>query len=161
MTKNEYYEVVMGNYGAVEKLIGMVPAEKLNRQPGPTFMSVGQVICHLSDGMGGGFEMMLSGKWPSMEEMAEGMKLENLPSCSAQEALDKLEKDKKTLRQVLDGMSEEDFTNKVVSVPWGWTAKMERMAIGFLEHFTNHKMQLFTYLKLLGLPVNTETLYGI
>jgi hypothetical protein len=89
------------------------------------------------------------------------MKLENLPSCSPQEALDKLEQDKKILRQVLDGLSEEDFTNKVVSAPWGMRAKMERMAIGFLGHFTNHKMQLFTYLKLLGLPVNTQTLYGM
>jgi hypothetical protein len=105
--------------------------------------------------------MLLSGKWPSMEEMGESMKLENLPSCSPQEALDKLEKDKKTLRQVLDGVSEADFTNKVVSVPWGMTAKFERMAIYFLGHFINHKMQLFTYLKLLGLPVNTETLYGM
>jgi uncharacterized damage-inducible protein DinB len=161
MTKNEFYEVVMENYGPAEKLVGTVPADKLNWQPGPTFMSTGQVICHLSDGLGGGFEMLLSGKWPSMEEMAEGMKLENLPSCSPREALDKLEKDKKILRQALEGVSEQDFTNKVVSVPWGVTAKMERMAIHFLEHFTNHKMQLFTYLKLLGLPVNTETLYGM
>jgi uncharacterized damage-inducible protein DinB len=159
MTKNEFYELVMGNYGPAEKLIGMVPADKLNWKPGPGFMSVGQVICHLSDGLGGGLEMLVSGKWPSMEEMEVGMKLENLPSCSPQEALNKLEKDKKTLRQVLDGMSEDDFTNKVVSVPWGWKAKMELMGIHFLEHFTNHKMQLFTYLKLLGLPVNTETLY--
>jgi uncharacterized damage-inducible protein DinB len=161
MTKNEYYEVVMENYRPAEKLISMVPADKLNWKPGPTFMSVGQVLCHLSDGFGGGFDMLLSGKWPSMEEMGEGMKLENLPSCSPQEALDKLEKDKKILRRVLDGVSEEDFANKVVSVPWGMTAKVERMAISFLEHFTNHKMQLFTYLKLLGLPVNTETLYGM
>jgi len=161
MTKNEYYEVVMENYRPTETLIGMVPADKLDWRPGPTFMSVGQVLCQLSDGFGGGFDMLLSGKWPSMEEMGEGMKLENLPSCSPREALEKLEKDKKILRQVLDGVSEEDFTNKVVSVPWGMTAKVERMAISFLEHFTNHKMQLFTYLKLLGLPVNTETLYGM
>jgi hypothetical protein len=38
--------------------------------------------------------------------------------------------------------------------------KMERMSLTFREHFTNHKMQLFTYLKLLGLPVNTGTLYS-
>jgi hypothetical protein len=161
MTKNEYYEMVMGDYKPAETLIGMVPADRLDWQPGPTFMSLGQVVCHLSDGLGGGLEMVLSGKWPSMEEMEVGMKLENLPSCSLQEALDKLEQDEKILRQVLDGMSEEDFTNKVVSVPWGWSAKMERMAIAFLEHFNNHKMQLFTYLKLLGLPVNTQTLYGM
>lgn len=160
MTKNEFYEVVMQNYGPAEKMIGMVPADKLKWQPGPTFMSTGQVLSHLSDGLGGGLEMMIGDKWPSNAEMEDGMKLENLPSCTPQEALDKLEKDKKTLRQVLDGMSEEDFTNKVFTVPWGWKAKTERMAVGFLGHFLNHKMQLFTYLKLLGLPVNTETLYG-
>jgi len=161
MTKNEFYKVVMGSYGPAEKMIGMVPADKLNWRPGPTFMSAGQLICHLSDGLGGGIEMLLSNKWPSMEEMGEGMKLENLPSCGTQEALDKLEKDKKTLREALDGVSQKDFTNKVVSVPWGVSAKMEPMGIHFLEHFNNHKMQLFTYLKLLGLPVNTETLYGV
>jgi hypothetical protein len=159
MTKNEYYEVVVENYRPAEKLIGLVPADKLDWRPGPTFMNFGQVLAHLSDGLGGGLEMALSGKWPSMEEMEAGMKPENLPSCNAQEALEKLEKDKKILRQVLDGLSEEDFTNKVLTVPWGWTAKMERLAIGFLGHFTNHKMQLFIYLKLIGLPVNTETLY--
>jgi hypothetical protein len=36
---------------------------------------------------------------------------------------------------------------------------VEKMALDFREHFVNHKMQLFTYLKLLGFPVNTETLY--
>jgi hypothetical protein len=161
MTKNEFYEVVMENYRPAEKLIGMVPRDKLNWRPGPTFMSAGQVICHLTMGLGTGLEWLLGGKLPSMEEMGESMKLENLPSCSPQEALDKLEQDKKILRHVLDGLSEEDFTDKVVSAPWGMTAKMERMAIGFLGHFTNHKMQLFTYLKLLGLPVNTQTLYGM
>jgi hypothetical protein len=161
MTKNEFYEVVMETYRPTEKLIGMVPGDKLDWRPGPTFMSAGQVICHLSMGLGAGFEWLLGGKLPSMEEMGEIMKLENLPSCSPQEALDKLEKDRRILRQLLDGMSEEDFTNKVVSVPWGVTAKTERMAIQLLEHFTNHKMQLFTYLKLLGLPVNTQTLYGM
>ena len=35
------------------------------------------------------------------------------------------------------------------------------MGFDFREHFTNHKMQLFTYLKMLGLPVNTNTLYAI
>jgi hypothetical protein len=161
MTKNEYYDMVIDNFRPAERLIAMAPTDKLEWAPGPTFMSTGQALCHLSEGVGGGLEMLVSGKWPTMKEMEEGMKLEKLPSCGIQEALDKLKKDKEILRQVLDGLSEEDFTNKVVSVPWGMTAKMERMAISFLEHFTNHKMQLFTYLKLLGLPVNTETLYGM
>lgn len=160
MTKSEFYKVAMESVRPAEKLIAMVPADKLDWKPGPTFMSLGQVVCHLSDGLGGGFEMLLSGKWPPSEEMEAGMKLENMPSCGVQEALGKLEKDKKVLRTALDGISEADFTNRVVSVPWGWNAKLEIMAVHFLGHFNNHKMQLFTYLKLLGLPVNTESLYG-
>jgi hypothetical protein len=160
MTKNEFAEMVLQSVQPAEKLIAMVPADKLDWKPGPTFMSLGQVLCHLSDGLGGGLESVVSGKWPSTEEMEAGMKLENMPSCGVQEALSRLEKDKMTLRTTLDGISEDDFTNRVVSVPWGWKAKFEIMSFGFLGHFNNHKMQLFTYLKLLGLPVNTESLYG-
>jgi hypothetical protein len=160
MTKNEFCEIVLESIQPAEKLIGMVPADKLNWKPGPTFMSLGQVICHLSEGVGGGLESLAKGNWPPMEEMEAGMKLENMPSCGVQEALNKLEKDKNTLRATLEGLSEEDFTNRVASVPWGWKAKFEIMSVAFLGHFNNHKMQLFTYLKLLGLPVNTETLYG-
>ena len=160
MTKNDFCEMVLQSIQPAEKLISMVPPNKLDWRPGPTFMSPGQVICHMSDGVGGGLESLVSGKWPSMEEMEAGMKLEYMPSCGVQEALSKLEKDKAILRATLDGISEDDFTNRVVSVPWGWTTKFEIMSVAFLGHFNNHKMQLFIYLKLLGLPVNTETLYG-
>jgi len=161
MTKDEFCEMVLQSFKPAEKLIGMVPADKLDWRPGPTFMSIGQVVFHLSDGVGAGLGMLLAGAWPSMEEMEAGMKLENMPACGVQEALGRLEKDKAALRAALDGISEEDFTNREMSVPWGWKAKLEIMSLNFLGHFNNHKMQLFTYLKLLGLPVNTETLYGV
>ncbi len=161
MTKNEFYEVVMDAYRPAATLMGMVPQDKLDWRPGPTLMSLGQLACHLADGLGIGLETTLSNKWPAGAEMEAAMKLENLPSCSVKESLDKLEKDKTILRKTLDSLSEAEFTNKVVTVPWGMSAKLERMAIAFLEHFINHKMQLFTYLKLLGLPVNTGTLYGV
>lgn len=159
MTKNQFYDVVVEAYRPGAKLIGMVPADRLDWRPGPTFMSLGQVICHLGLGLGGAIELLLNGNWPQGEEMEKGMKLENLPSCGVPEALEKLEKDKEVLRKALEGVSEEDFANRVVTVPWGMKGTVERMSIAFLEHFTNHKMQLFTYLKLLGQPVNTETLY--
>ena len=81
------------------------------------------------------------------------------PSCGVEEAIANLDKDKATLRAILDGLSEDEFATKIISVPWGWKSKMEKMALDFRDHFVHHKMQLFTYLKLLGLPVNTETLY--
>jgi len=160
VTKNDFYECVMEAYRPAEALIRMVPADKLEWRPGAKFMSLGQLICHLGDGMGAEMRCLFTGQWPyTMEQMGEMMKLENYPSCTVAEAWKKLEKDKTVLREFLGSISEEDFTNKVVSTPWGMGGKMERMAISFREHFTNHKMQLFTYLKLLGLPVDTGTLY--
>lgn len=161
VTKTEFYECVMEAYRPAEALIRMVPADKLEWRPKPNFMSLGQVICHLGDGIGSELRCLFTGQWPftSAEQMAEAMKLENISSASVQQALSKLEKDKTILREFLDSISEEDFTHKVVSTPWGMQGKLERMAIAFREHFTNHKMQLFTYLKLLGFPVDTGTLY--
>lgn len=159
MTKNEFYECVMEAYRPAEALLRMIPADKLDWRPAANFMSLGQLICHLGGGLGFDLRCLITAQWPSPEEMAEGMKLENMPSCGAEEALGKLEKDKAILRETLDGITEEDFASKEVSAPWGMSGKLERMAVSFREHFTNHKMQLFTYLKLLGFPVDTGTLY--
>jgi hypothetical protein len=159
MTKDDFYGLVMQAYRPAKTLIGMVPADQLDWRPGPKFMTLGQLICHLSLGVGDGVRLLNTGEWPTMEEMLTGMKQENLPSCGVEEALKKLEADKEILRAGLDDISEADFTGKTVSVPWGFQGKFELLALSFLEHFTNHKMQLFTYLKLLDLPVSTPTLY--
>jgi hypothetical protein len=159
MKKDEYYQYAIDSFRPAESLIKMVPADKLDWKPGPAFMSLGQLIHHISSGIGSELRMLISNSWPNPGEIEESMKLNGMPSCSVQEALERLEKDKSTLREVLSEISEEDFANKIVSVPWGWKSPLEKMALDFREHFINHKMQLFTYLKLLGFPVNTNTLY--
>ena len=159
MKKDEFYDYCMSAFRPAESLLKMVPADKLDWKPGPSFMSLGHLIYHLSGGIGTELRMAITGDWPKPEEMEESMKPGKLPSCSVQEALERLEKDKTTLREILDSVTEEDFAKKMISVPWGWNSPIEKMALDFREHFTNHKMQLFTYLKLLGYPVNTTTLY--
>jgi hypothetical protein len=155
--KDEYYDYAMEAYRPAETLIKMVPADRLDWKPGPTFMTLGQLICHLSGGIGAELSMMVNNTWPKMETMDPAKMVH--PSCNVAEALAKLEEDKTTLREVLAGVREKDFAGKIVSTPWGWKFKMEKMALNFRDHFITHKMQLFTYLKLLGFPVNTETLY--
>ena len=156
MKKDEFYEYSLATFRPAESLLKMVPADKLDWKPGPTFMTIGQLICHLSTGIGTELRMLINNSWPKPEEMsAQGQ----MPSCSVQEALANLEKDKTTLREVLSSVTENDFATKIVSTPWGFKGNLEKMSLDFREHFVNHKMQLFTYLKLLGYPVNTQTLY--
>jgi uncharacterized damage-inducible protein DinB len=153
--KDEFFQYALDAFKPAETMLKMVPADKLDWKPGPTFMTMGQLICHLSSGIGTELKMAIDNSWPSMSEGG----MPQFPSCDAAEALANLEKDKTTLRSILDAMSEEDFATKLISVPWGWKSKAEKMALDFRDHFVHHKMQLFTYLKMLGLPVNTETLY--
>lgn len=159
MKKEEYYQYVLDSFRPAISLIKLIPDDKLDYKPAPDFMSMGQLIYHLCDGsIGNALRKTIHGDWPPPEEMEASLNKE-MPECGIQEALDKLEQDKKVLHETLNGITEDDFQNKIVTVPWGWEAKTEMMALQFLSHFFHHKMQLFTYLKLLGLPVNTTTLY--
>ncbi len=156
MKKDDFVQYAMSAYKPAENMIKMVPADKLDWKPGPNFMTAGQLIYHLSGGIAGELRMCIENSWPK-GEMSPTMT--DMPSCNSQEALAKLSQDQADLKQVLAGISEEDFATKTVSVPWGWKSTIEVMALNFRDHFQHHKMQLFLYLKLLGLPVNTETLY--
>jgi hypothetical protein len=159
MKKDDFYQYSLASFRPAENMLNMIPSDKLDWKPAPNFMSMGQLIFHLSDGIGTELRMAINNSWPKPEEMSGPPELGKMPSCNAQEAIARLEKDKATLQEILSNVTEEEFANKIVSVPWGWKSNLERMALDFREHFVNHKMQLFTYLKLLGLPVNTETLY--
>jgi len=152
MKKDVFCQYCIDSYRPVENMLKMVPADKLDWKPAENFMTVGELIDHIGEGIGGELKMLVTGDWPSHPEGP-------MPSCTAAEGLAKLEKDKAVLRELIAGISEEDFANREASAPWGASGTIEMMGLGFREHFTNHKMQLFTYLKLLGLPVDTQTLY--
>lgn len=155
MKKDEFYEYALSAFRPAESMLKLVPPDKLDWKPGPNFMTMGQLICHLGSGIGSELQMLVDNSWPQMGEGTHPP----MPSCSVQEALEKLENDKTTLRNVLARFTEEDFATKVFSVPWGWQGTLERMSLDFRDHFVHHKMQLFMYLKLLGFSVNTQTLY--
>jgi hypothetical protein len=152
MKKDAFCQYCIDSYRPVENMLKMVPADKLGWKPGDNFMTVGELISHLCEGIGGELKMLVTGNWPVHHEGP-------MPKCNQLEGLAKLEKDKDVLRELIAGISEEDFASRQAVTPWGASGTIEKMGFDFREHFTNHKMQLFTYLKLLGLPVNTQTLY--
>ena len=152
MKKDEFCKYCIEAYRPVETLIKLIPADKLDWKPGDNFMTFGELICHLSAGIGLELKMLIDNNWPRHPEGP-------LPSCNCSEALAALEKDKSFLREVLSEVTEEEFAAREAATPWGASGTIEKMGFDFKEHFTNHKMQLFTYLKILGIPVNTQTLY--
>lgn len=138
-------------------LISMVPNDKLDWRPGDNYMPMGRLLWHLTASLGINARGLVTGEWPKHDGPPDPNKW---PSVDPKRALELLEESKQTIRTVLDGVSEEDFLNRHVAPPFKTiSGKLEYLMIFFMQHFITHKVQLFFYLKQLGLPVGTQQLY--
>ncbi len=71
-----------------------------------------------------------------------------------------IDEDWKLFEERFARVDEKTFNNQVCRIPWmpaGTTLK-EYMLLT-TEHLSNHRMQLFVYLRLLGVKVDTSHLY--
>ena len=76
------------------------------------------------------------------------------------EALTQLAADKKSALDSVNLCSEEDLASKDAPAPWDpRPAALGIRLLQMVDHFNQHKAQLFYYLKLQGKPVNTMHLY--
>lgn len=161
--KKTFIEMMLRTQEPLKKMVDMTPADKIDWRPADNCMSVGQLLKHMTENWGF-IRMMVKNDFPKMtpEQMMEMMKLENLPSCDKEEALAGMAKDlEEAAAFISNEISDEDFFNKTVAAPWGFKGEIWKALMMIRDHQMNHKMQLHLYLKLLGLPVNTSTLYGM
>ena len=142
------------------KLVSLAPATKLDWKPAPgTFMNLGQLLHHLSN-CPGGLVMAVNNAFPPSDAfqkfVQEDLKNTKTPEVAARE----LSRGWDEAKAALAAVNPTDFQARMVSVPWGPPMPLWRTCLGMAEHWLNHKYQLFFYLKLLGQPVNTMTLYA-
>ena len=163
MKKEDFIKMMRKTQAPLEKMVEMVPDDKLDWAPAGNFMSVSQLLKHLSENWVI-IKMMVKNEWPDMspEQMEEAMKLENLPRCTKAEAITDMKKDlDDAIAFVEKEITEEDFFSKEIAAPWGFKGPIWQGVMMAKDHTMNHKMQLHLYLKLLGKPVDTSTLYGM
>jgi len=157
-------------YQVTDALIDLVDADRLDWKPatGSNWMTVGQLLCHLTDACGSAIRGFVTGDWgmPSEgETSAEDMlpPADKFPAiASVAETKRLLAEDKKLALDMLAQCSEDQLANKMVAAPWNPT----EMALGYrllqmVTHLDRHKGQLFYYLKLQGKPVHTGHLWGM
>ena len=160
MTPKEFAEYAEAIHRPSAKLISLAPASKLDWKPGPgNVMSLGQLLHHLST-CPGGLVMAVNNAFPPgdvfQKFIQEDLKITKTPEIAGRE----LSRGWDEVKAALAGISPTDFQGRMVSVPWGPPMPMWRTCLGMAEHWVNHKYQLFFYLKLMGQPVNTMTLYA-
>ncbi|MFH2000122.1 MAG: DinB family protein [Planctomycetota bacterium] len=163
MNKTDFILDIRKTQAPLKAMVEMIPDDKLDWAPAKGFMSVGQVLKHLSENWCV-IRMMITNEWPfsDAKEMEECMKLENMPACSKSEALEAMDKDLNDAVAYMEKeISDKDFFDRQVTAPWGFSGAIWQAVMMIKDHQLNHKMQLHLYLKLLGKPVHTGTLYGM
>jgi uncharacterized damage-inducible protein DinB len=138
------------------KLMTLVPEGKEEYAPSPAFMPIGLLLTHLAESPMS-FVAIVMNQFPSMEQM-EAMAKERKKSTPA-EAVALFDTLAGQLTDALKKLQPEFYNNGMVHTPFMGDAPCWIVMASVLEHLINHRHQLFTYLKLMGLPVDTGTLY--
>jgi hypothetical protein len=160
MRPEQFIEYAESIYRPTVKLISLVPAGKLDWRPYPgDFMTLGQLLHHLS-GCPGGILMALRNAFPPPEAFGRFLQEDLKRTKSAEDAESWLFRGWGETKTALTALRPVEFEGLMVTVPWGPPIPMWRACLGMAEHWLNHKYQLFFYLKLMGQPVNTMTLYA-
>lgn len=146
-------------------LVRLVPAERLDWRPAlgegssPKPADLGHLLGHLLDCVAG-FCAVLQAAYPSqLREFDIFRNLDVNHLCGPRDAAARLQKYSESISRAFDFCADQDLACKIPTIfaPQGET--LVTLLLGNLEHLTNHKYQLFFYLKLLGVNVSSADLY--
>jgi len=161
------------NYKVAGALLELVDEDQLDYKPstGSNWMTMGQVIRHVTDACGSGFRGFITGDWglPPGKDINNLPPEEMLPSAekmptvkSVAEAKKMLTRDKKLSLAMLRKCREKELAHKIAPAPWDPSEiVLGHRLLQMVGHLNQHKGQLFYYLKLQEKPVHTGHLWGM
>ncbi|MEJ2008960.1 MAG: DinB family protein, partial [Acidobacteriota bacterium] len=116
-------------YATTAGLLDKVDPTSLEWKPasGSNWMTVGQLLKHISDGCGSGCKGFVTGDWglPAGTKLEDLAPEEMLPPAEKMPAVDSVEKARKLLAedkavalQMIDQAGENDLANRMIAAPW-------------------------------------------
>jgi hypothetical protein len=142
-----------------QALIKRIPADKTGWQPMPAASRLDDLLGHLLECLAG-FCAALYALRPY--ELAHFDALRQLPvnhSCTIDEAQIRIGQYQKHLEEGFALLNDEELARQLPTLFVKEGEAAMTILLGNLEHFINHKYQLFFYLKLLGVEVASADLY--
>jgi len=141
-------------------LISLLPADRLDWTPDiPNSWPLGVLLGHLLD-CAAGFCAVLAAFEP--QRLAHFTELRKLPvnhHCSAPEAAGRIAVYRAHIDEGFALLADADLSRRLPTVFVDQGEPLLTLLLGNLEHLINHKHQLFTYLKLMGVGVTSRDLY--
>jgi uncharacterized damage-inducible protein DinB len=159
MTIQQYFSWFDDVLRITEAMYRLVPPDKLDWKPTENSFTLGQLIEHMPRALWFNAKVIASEEWPlkSMREILVSNRRH--PGATVDEATEHLASWSGGFKQAIEELGDEKFQRGQVTTPQWGTLPIWRFAVFVLEHHLNHKMELHMYLKLLGVRVNTGTLY--
>jgi hypothetical protein len=161
-------------YMITKNLFTLISNNELKWTPatGKNWMTIGQLMMHCASfGFGKAVQGFVKGDWG----LPKGTTIEDLdaddhvppqtvlPSVkSVKEAIELLEEDRRLATSCISEVDETELLNKPFIAPWGGQElTLFQHLLQMIAHLTQHKGQLFYYLKLMGKNVSTSDLWGV
>jgi hypothetical protein len=144
-----------------DRLIALVPADKLEWRPLPESFRVCDLLGHLLECLAGFCAALYAMDPQRLAHFTDLRELKVNHCCGTEEARARMLHYLDRIREGFANLNDADLSHRL---PTAFVAEGEAaltILLGNLEHFINHKHQLFFYLKLLGVQVATADLYRI
>jgi uncharacterized damage-inducible protein DinB len=129
-------------------LISLVPAEQVDWRPQSGDWTTSELIGHLLDCTSGFCAVLAAAEPVRLAHFAE---LRRMPPA--------MELYRAHIEEGFALLTDADLARRVPTVFVSQGESVLTLLLGNLEHLINHKHQLFTYLKQMGVPVATADLY--
>jgi len=144
-----------------QHLIALIPPDKLEWKPQPDSLRVCDLLGHLLECLAGFCATLYAVNSAGLVHFSRLRELSVNHCCGVEEASERVNDYGLHIKEGFVALGDDDLARRVPTVFVAEGEAVMTALLGNLEHFINHKYQLFFYLKLLGVRVTTEDLYRI
>jgi len=144
-----------------QHLISLTPSDKLEWKPAPDSLRLCEVLGHLLECLSGFCAALYAVNPAGLAHFEQLRKQPVNHCCGIEEAGARIRNYAEHIVEGFGLLCDADLERPISTVFAPEGASVMTILLGNLEHFINHKYQLFFYLKLLGVGVGTEDLYRV
>ena len=162
MTVTQFHEYAKTLLAPTEPLFLLVPKDKADWKPTENSFTAGQLMNHMATALRFNGRGIQSNDWQGVTSLRHIFLANRRQAASTvDEAVMVYRETSELFLNVFASMSDEEFQTGEIDSPQLGRIQKWRMALFAVDHHINHKAELFMYLKLMRVKVNSKDLYGM